>query len=61
MLYIHPEECIDCGACEQECPVSAIYLDENVPPAWRDFIALNAEMAPQCPHITQKKAPLAGT
>jgi NAD-dependent dihydropyrimidine dehydrogenase PreA subunit len=30
-LYIHPDECIDCGACEPMCPVNAIYLDEDVP------------------------------
>ena len=60
MLYIHPDECTDCGACESECPVGAIFLDDNVPDPWRDFIALNAEMAPQCPQITTKKTPLAG-
>jgi ferredoxin len=42
-----------------ECPVEAIYLDDNVPEPWRDFIALNAEMAPKCAPITQKKEPLA--
>ena len=39
--------------------MSAIYYDDNVPAEWRDFIALNAEMAPLCPQITQKKTPLA--
>ena len=31
MLYIHPDECIDCGACEPECPVTAIFPEEEVP------------------------------
>jgi ferredoxin len=59
MLYIHPLECVDCGACVSECPVEAIYLDDNVPDKWRDFIQLNAELAPQLPNITIKKPPLA--
>jgi ferredoxin len=59
MLYIDPTECIDCDACVPECPVEAIFYEENVPPQWRDFIALNSEMSQQCPVITQKKPPLA--
>ena len=59
MLYIHPDECVDCGACEPECPVEAIFHEDNVPVEWRDFIALNAEMAPQSPQITTKRQPLA--
>ncbi len=60
MLYIHPDECIDCGACESECPVSAIFYEDNVPKEWEEFIQLNAELAPQSPRITKKKAPLVG-
>ncbi len=59
MLYIHPDECVDCGACVPECPVEAIFYEDDVPGQWREFIALNAEMAPQCPQITVKKTPLA--
>ena len=59
MLYIHPGECIDCGACTPECPVEAIFIDDDVPDEWREFIELNAEMAPKSPNITQRKAPLA--
>lgn len=59
MLYIDPDECIDCEACVSECPVDAIYLDENVPDKWHEYIQLNAEMAPQCEPITEKKTPLA--
>jgi ferredoxin len=60
MLYIHPDECIDCEACVPECPVEAIFHEDNLPEEWKDFTALNAEMAPQCPVITEKKEPLAG-
>jgi ferredoxin len=60
MLYIHPDECIDCEACVPECPVEAIFHEDNLPAEWKDFTALNAEMAPQLPVITEKKEPLCG-
>ena len=41
-LYISPEECIDCGACEPACPWEAIFQDEAVPSVFEDDIALNA-------------------
>ena len=44
MLVIHPDECIDCGACEPECPVSAIFPEEDVPPQWKEYIALNKDI-----------------
>lgn len=40
-LYIHPDECIDCGACEPECPWEAIFEDASVPGVFKDDIALN--------------------
>ena len=40
-LYIKPEECIDCGACEPECPVSAIFEESAVPEEWKSFIPKN--------------------
>lgn len=43
MLYIQPDECIDCGACAPECPVSAIFPAEEVPDAWKSFIQKNAD------------------
>ena len=61
MLYIDPNECIDCGACVPECPVEAIFHEDNVPDEWRSFIGLNAEMAAQCPPILERKKPLADT
>ncbi|MEJ2637183.1 MAG: ferredoxin family protein [Calditrichia bacterium] len=42
-LYIHPEECIDCGACQPECPVDAIFPDDEVPEKWKHFIVKNYE------------------
>jgi ferredoxin len=59
MLYIDPEECIDCDACAGECPVGAIYFEENVPDDQRGFIVLNREMAAVCPPIVTRKPPLA--
>lgn len=41
-LYIHPDECIDCGACEPVCPVQAIYYEDDLPEAWGGFAADNA-------------------
>ncbi len=45
MVFIHPDECIDCGLCEPECPVSAIFVDTDVPGQWRSFIEKNREKA----------------
>jgi ferredoxin len=43
-LYIHPDECIDCGACEPECPVTAIFPEEDVPPQYTSYIEKNKEV-----------------
>lgn len=59
MLYIDPESCIDCDACRSECPVEAIFYEDEVPAKWASYIALNAEMANQLPVITEKQPPLA--
>ena len=59
MLFIDPDECIDCDACTPECPVEAIYHEENVPEKWKEFVALNREMAAVCPPIVMRKEPLA--
>ena len=42
-LYIDPEECIDCGACEPECPVEAIFDEPDVPEEWNKYIKINYE------------------
>ncbi len=42
-LYIEPEECIDCGVCEPECPVEAIFMEEDVPEEWTHFTQINAD------------------
>jgi ferredoxin len=42
MLYIQPDECVDCGACEPVCPVEAIFYEDDVPARWKEFTAANA-------------------
>jgi NAD-dependent dihydropyrimidine dehydrogenase PreA subunit len=42
MLYIHPDECVDCGACEPVCPVEAIYYEDDLPDEWKAYTADNA-------------------
>jgi len=55
MLVIHPEECIDCGVCEPECPVEAIKPDTKA--GLNTWLSLNAEYAKLWPGIDGKKAP----
>ncbi len=43
MLYIHPDECVDCGACEPVCPVEAIFFEDDVPGGLRDYYRVNVE------------------
>ncbi len=43
MLYIQPDERVDCGACEPVCPVEAIYYEDDVPEEWAPFTAANAD------------------
>ncbi|WP_327010421.1 ferredoxin family protein [Dactylosporangium sp. NBC_01737] len=43
MLYIQPEECVDCGACEPVCPVEAIYYEDDLPDGFGGYTAVNAE------------------
>ncbi len=57
-LVINPDECIDCGACEPECPVDAIFEEDEVPDKWRHYVELNAQYSSKWPGITAKKAPL---
>ena len=60
MLVIDPDECIDCAVCIPECPVNAIYAEEDVPEDQKQFLALNAELAKSWPTITDKKDALPG-
>ena len=55
MLVIHPDECIDCGVCEPECPVDAIKPDTE--PGAENWLRLNAEYAQKWPNITAKRTP----
>lgn len=53
MLVIDPEECIDCTLCEPECPVDAIYDEDEVPEGQEQFLALNAELSKSWPVLTR--------
>jgi ferredoxin len=55
MLAIDPGECIDCAVCIPECPVNAIFAEEDVPEDQRQFIKLNVELAKAWPSITRMK------
>ena len=57
-LAIHPEDCIDCGACEPECPTEAIFEEDELPDKWESYIELNAKYSEEWPEITAKKDPL---
>lgn len=59
-MVIDPEECIDCAVCVAECPVQAIYAEDDLPPDMHDFTALNAELAAVWPTISKRTAPLPG-
>src|SRR5690606_10244589 len=54
-LVIDPDECIDCTLCEPECPINAIYPEDDVPAGQEHFVALNAELSPLWPVITVRK------
>jgi ferredoxin len=54
-LVIDPDECIDCALCEPECPVEAIFSEDELPANQKVFIELNADLAGKWPNITEKK------
>ena len=55
MLFINPEECIDCQACVAECPVEAIFHEDDLPEEFQGDISLNATMSQIHPLITERK------
>jgi ferredoxin len=58
MLVIDPDECIDCTLCVPECPVEAIFAEDDVPDQQKNFTALNAELSKiWSPIIERKPAP----
>jgi ferredoxin len=59
-LAIDPDECIDCTLCVAECPVGAIFPEDDVPAGQENFIALNAELAPLWPVLTARIDALEG-
>ena len=60
MLYIDPEECIDCGACVPECPVEAIYDEAQLPDDKSEWLQINADKAKDLPVVAEKGDPLPG-
>ena len=56
-LVIDPEECIDCTLCEPECPVNAIFAEDDLPAEQAHYKELNAELTPKWPVITERKDP----
>ena len=60
MLYINPETCIDCDVCVAQCPVEAIYPEDQVPEKWASYTELNATESGKYPTISVKTDPLPG-
>jgi ferredoxin len=58
MLVIHPDECIDCGVCEPECPIDAIIPDSE--PEAEKYLEMNRDFSEKWPNITRKKDELSG-
>ncbi|MDO8299465.1 ferredoxin FdxA [Lacisediminimonas sp.] len=57
-LVIDPDECIDCAVCVAECPVNAIYAEEDVPADQQQFIKINIDLCRTWPSITKSTSPL---
>ena len=57
-LVIHPDECIDCALCEPECPVEAIFADDELPEDQQQLLDIAAELAESWPNISEKKEAL---
>jgi len=57
-LVIDPEECIDCTLCEPECPIEAIYPEDDLPEGQEEFLEINRELSEKWPVITAMKEAL---
>ena len=57
-LVIDPDECIDCAVCIPECPVEAIYAEDDMPAEFKPFLEINKRYAPQWPVLSSSKDPL---
>ena len=57
-LVIDPDVCIDCDLCVPECPVSAIFAEDDVPEEWSDYTEINARLASEWPEIADQQDPL---
>ncbi|MCK6528004.1 ferredoxin family protein [Myxococcota bacterium] len=55
MLVIDPDECIDCGVCEPECPAEAIFEIDDLPEKWAQYAGINAKYAKEWPEIDESK------
>lgn len=55
-LYIHPDECVDCGACEPVCPVEAIFYEDDLPDEWLPYLTDNADFFTEV--LATRDAPL---
>ena len=60
MLYIDPEECIDCGACVPECPVEAIYDEAQLPEDQQEWLKINVDKCATLPVVAEQGDPLPG-
>ncbi len=58
-VVIHPDECIDCGACEPVCPTQAIFPEGDLPERFNEYKALNSEFATKWPNLSEKRPALA--
>ena len=57
MLVIDPDECIDCALCEPECPIDAIFADDEIPEGQEKFLELNQELSQLWPVISEAPIP----
>lgn len=56
-LVINPDECIDCALCVPECPVNAIYSEDDLPEKFLNYTEINKELAEKWPNLTRRKEP----